>query len=146
MSFFKGVATKPKHYDDTDYRVEQESTFWYLFGVKETDCYAIIEHEKGTTTLFVPRRPEVYKMWMYVKPVEDFQTDYKVEKVMFVDQIEEYLKVTKPSVTYLFSGVDSDSKIEAEEPEEKYLRHCSVINRDVLWDVICNLRVRKTEE
>ena len=48
---------------------------------------------------------------MYVKPVEKFISDYKVEKVLFTDQIEEYLKDYKPSVTYLFSGKDSDSGI-----------------------------------
>ena len=83
---------------------------------------------------------------MYVKSVEDFQTDYKVEKVMFVDEMEDYLATTKPSLTYLFSGVDSDSKLAVEEPEEKYLKHCPVINRDALWPSICNLRVVKTED
>ena len=72
--------------------MEQESTFWYLFGVKETNCYAAIENDSGNSVLFVPRYEEAYKMWMYVKPVEKFKSDYKVEKVMFVDELEEYLK------------------------------------------------------
>ena len=136
----------PKHYDDTEYIPEQESTFWYLFGVKETDCYAIIENNTGNTVLFVPRYPEIYQMWMYVKPIEDFKKDYKVERVLYVDELEDYLKESKPTITYLFSGTDSDSGLEAAEPENKYLKYCSNLDRKVLWEVISNLRVRKTED
>ncbi len=66
---FKGIEDLPKNYEDTNHIVEQESTFWYLFGVKETGCYAAILAESGKTVLFVPRMPEIYGMWMYVKPL-----------------------------------------------------------------------------
>ena len=44
ICLFKGIEDVPKNYEDTNHIVEQESTFWYLFGVKETNCYAVIEN------------------------------------------------------------------------------------------------------
>lgn len=61
-----------RNYDDIDEVVDQESTFWYLFGVKEANCYALIENGTGKTTIFVPRLGENLKMWMYIKPNELF--------------------------------------------------------------------------
>jgi len=54
VSLYKGIPTIAKNYDDIDYLVEQESTFWYFFGVKEADCYAVIHHGSGKAVLFVP--------------------------------------------------------------------------------------------
>ena len=68
IALFKGITPVHKNHGDTDHVVEQESTFWYLFGVKETDCYAIINFKTNKSTLFIPRYHEDYKMWMYVKP------------------------------------------------------------------------------
>jgi hypothetical protein len=34
VSLFKGISTIHKNYDDNDYLPEQESTFWYFFGVR----------------------------------------------------------------------------------------------------------------
>ena len=126
--------------------MEQETTFWYLFGVKEADCYAVIEPETGSSVLFVPRHPEAYKMWMYVKPTEEFIKDYKVDKVLYTDEIETWLQDYKPTTTYLFSGTDSDSGLKPEEPEEKYLQHCGELERETLWKLISNLRAIKTEQ
>lgn len=146
MCLFKGIEDIPKNYEDTNHVVEQESTFWYLFGVKETNCYAVIENSSGDSILFVPRYEEAYKMWMYVKPVEKFLSDYKIQKVMFVDELEPYLKGKEPSEIYIYTGTDSDSKITTYEPEQKYLDCGKKVNREVLWPTICNLRVVKTEE
>ena len=61
---FKGIPTLPRNYEDVDYMPDQESTFWYFFGIKEPDCFAVITPSKeknedglykNTTTLFVPR-------------------------------------------------------------------------------------------
>lgn len=91
ISLFKGITPVHKNHEDTDHVVEQESTFWYLFGVKETDCYATIDFATGKSTLFIPRYHEDYKMWMYVKPQEKFIEDYLVDEVKFVDEIEKHL-------------------------------------------------------
>ena len=44
VSLFKGIEMVSKNYDDIEYLVEQESTFWYLFGVKEADCLAVFHN------------------------------------------------------------------------------------------------------
>jgi Xaa-Pro dipeptidase len=65
--------------------VEQESTFWYLFGIKETNCYAVIENRNQHTTMFIPRLDDNYKMWMKVKTREEIKEESLVDDVCFVD-------------------------------------------------------------
>ena len=67
VSLFKGIVTIHKNYDDNDYLPEQESTFWYFFGVREPDCLALIHNTSGKTVLFIPYIPEDMKLWMIVK-------------------------------------------------------------------------------
>jgi hypothetical protein len=56
-----------------------------LFGVKETDCYAVIHNDSGETTLFVPRLDDAYRMWMYVKERDVFKKEVGAREVLFVD-------------------------------------------------------------
>jgi Xaa-Pro dipeptidase len=83
---FKGIPTVHRNYDDIDEVVDQESTFWYLFGVKEADCYALIENGSGKTTIFVPRLPESLKMWMTIKPNEEFKKGSEADQVLYSDE------------------------------------------------------------
>jgi Xaa-Pro aminopeptidase len=101
---------------------EQESTFWYFFGVKEADCYATIHHGTAKTVLFVPFLDEAYKLWMTVKTPEELKKEYGVDEVRFVDKLRDYLEEVKPSTIYLFAGLDSDSKREVPEPEPELLK------------------------
>lgn len=89
---FKGIETLYKNYDDIEFLPEQESTFWYLFGVKEPDCFAIIHNGSGKVVLFVPLLSEDYKLWMFVKSCEEFKKEYNIEEVRFTSEIKEYLK------------------------------------------------------
>lgn len=79
LTLLKGIETLHKNYDDIDYLPEQESTFWYFFGVKEPDCLAAIHHDTGKSVLFIPEIPEDYKLWMIVKSKEEFKQEYKVD-------------------------------------------------------------------
>jgi hypothetical protein len=45
----------------------------------------------GETTLFVPRLDEAYKMWMYVKPVEQFKKEVRAREVLFTDELEKFI-------------------------------------------------------
>lgn len=96
ICLFKGIEAIPKNCEDTDHFVEQESTFWYLFGIKETGCYAIIHNDSGEATLFVPRLDEAYKMWMYVKPVHQFQKEAHARQVLFTDELQGFISTLKP--------------------------------------------------
>jgi Xaa-Pro dipeptidase len=52
----------------------QESSFHYLFGVREPDCFGFIEAKTARTTLFFPRLPEAYAIWMGdIKSLEYFK-------------------------------------------------------------------------
>lgn len=78
---------------------------------------------------------------MIVKSAEEFKAEYKVEEVLYTNQVRKYLEDIKPTV-YLFSGVDSDSGLKVDEPSENDLQGFTV-NREVLWPLISNLRAVK---
>jgi len=52
--------------DDTDHEeiFRQESNFHYLFGVAEAGCFGTVSVPDGKATLFVPRLPDSYAVWM----------------------------------------------------------------------------------
>ena len=54
------------HVYDTDMEAifRQESYFHYLFGVEEEDYFGAIDIATGKTTLFMPRLPSSYAVWM----------------------------------------------------------------------------------
>uniref|UniRef100_A0A182TIS7 RAP domain-containing protein n=1 Tax=Anopheles melas TaxID=34690 RepID=A0A182TIS7_9DIPT len=76
------------HYDtDVDYVFRQESYFTYLFGVTEPGCYGTVEIKTGRATLYVPRLPEEYAVWMGpLLGLEDFKKKYEVDTVHYVDE------------------------------------------------------------
>ena len=53
---------------------------------------------------------------MYVKPHEKFKSDYGVDEVRLTDTLRSYLEEVNPSTLYIYSGLDSDSKIQVSEP------------------------------
>ena len=116
VSVYKGIEEVPKNYDDINQVVEQESTFWYFFGVKESHCYGLIHHDTGKTVLFVPKFDEGYKLWMYVKSLEQFKKELDVDEVIYETEMREYIEKVSPSCIYLFTGVDTDSGISPAEP------------------------------
>lgn len=87
---------------DTDITIDvfrQESYFQYLFGVQEPGFYGTIRVSDGLTTLFAPRLPEEYAVWMgKLWTLEDFKKKYEVDEVFYEDEIE---KVLKEKDTYL---------------------------------------------
>lgn len=64
--------------------------------------------------------------------------------MIFVSELKQYLADLKPKV-YLFSGVDSDSGLKVDEPNDGFLEGLTV-DRGVLWNVISNLRAVKTPD
>lgn len=65
--------------------MEQESNFKYIFGCDLLDCYGILEVESGKVTVFVPKYPESYKMWMVVFSNEEIKEKYRLDDVLYVD-------------------------------------------------------------
>jgi len=59
---------------DTEKVFRQESSFAYLFGVKEPGFYGVIDIHTGHTILYMPRLPEEYAVWMgKIQPPSHFQ-------------------------------------------------------------------------
>jgi len=115
---FKGGNQEERYDTDHEPVFRQESFFAHLFGVTEADCYAVIEVPSGKTTLFIPRLPAEYAVWMGpIHPPESFQTKYGVDAVLFVDEVPAWLKAhaavaassaDKPAIHTIY-GENSDS-------------------------------------
>lgn len=62
--------------DETDHEpiFRQESTFQYLFGVRDPDCFGTVELATGKATVYIPRIPAECAIWIgKVMPFEHFQ-------------------------------------------------------------------------
>ena len=97
---------------DTDHHLlfRQESNFHFLFGVEFPDCYGTIDTATGRATLFVPRLPEAYTVWMGPPPtVAEFKDMYKVHEVKYVDELADFVAALAPPLLYLYGGMNTDS-------------------------------------
>lgn len=131
---------------DVDYLFRQESFFQWCFGVKEPSCYGVINAKTGESVLFVPRLPEEYATWMgRLLSLEEFQSMYEVDKVCYVDELDNYFQSAAPKLILTLNGQNSDSKLFSKpasfEGIEKYIVNC-----DILHPIISECRVIKTAE
>lgn len=113
-----------------------------MFGVEEPDCYALIEVDTGKTILFPSKIPEAYKIWMFVPDEKHFIKTYQVDDVVYVEEMEQYLKKIKPSTIYLFNGVNADSENRPDQPKFPFLVNYNLNNVD-LYNIINEQRVIK---
>lgn len=59
-----------------------------MFGVTEPGCFGLVEVHSGITTLFVPRLPEEYSVWMgKLLTCTDFKKKYQVDHVFYADEV-----------------------------------------------------------
>lgn len=59
-----------------------------MIGVTEPGCFALFNCSTGTATLFIPRLPEDYSVWMgRLLTPSDFKNKYSVEEVFYVDEV-----------------------------------------------------------
>ena len=102
---------QPQEYDtDRQLLFYQESFFQYLFGVKEPGFYGGVEVGSGKCTLFMPRLPESYAVWMgRIHPPDHFLEQYAVDDVRYVDEMASVLSALRPSVLLLLQGPNTDS-------------------------------------
>ncbi|XP_049826665.1 xaa-Pro dipeptidase isoform X2 [Aethina tumida] len=145
--FLQGGSEIPFYDTDTTYIFRQESYFTWCFGVTEADCYGAIDVNTGESYLFVPRLPESYAIWMGpLHSLEDFSKKYEVSHVYYSDEISTVLKKISGSDTELLviSGVNSDSGFSFPQPTFEGIEDFK-INKSILFDVIANLRVYKTD-
>mmetsp|Transcript_2844 Transcript_2844/g.5460 ORF Transcript_2844/g.5460 Transcript_2844/m.5460 type:complete len:507 (+) Transcript_2844:22-1542(+) len=146
-----GVASER---NDTDHEnlFRQESYFHYLFGVKEPSFWGCIVYttHTTTTTLFAPRLPEEYAVWMgRIKPLSEFKATYEVDDVKYADELEAFLAdvaaASPDAPLLLLEGTNSDSG-------SKYLPPSLPTpfpkppDTTTLFPVLCNNRVYKTDK
>ena len=84
----------------------------------EGDCYAAIEVPSGKSTLFIPRLPAEYAIWMgAIIPPEGFTAKYGVDVTLYVDEVASWLgalpvvasaSAEAPAV-HTLHGLNSDS-------------------------------------
>ncbi|XP_058463293.1 xaa-Pro dipeptidase [Malaya genurostris] len=129
---------------DVDYVFRQESYFTYLFGVTEPGCYGTVDVASSSATLYVPRLPAEYAVWMgpLLSP-EDFLKKYEVNAVYYVDEIDAKISELNPSVLLTLSGPNADSGLQAKPAYfngiEKF-----IVDSDILFPVIAECRVIKS--
>lgn len=106
----EGGKADTRHDTDHEPLFRQESWFHWMFGVKEPDCYGAVHVETGKSTLFIPRLPAEYAIWMgRIRTTDDFKEEYKVDEVMYVDELESYLSGLAPERVCVNYGLCHDS-------------------------------------
>lgn len=79
--------------DDTDHGplFRQESFFHWATGVTEPDCFLALDVDGKKSTLFVPRLPEEYGVWMgAIMTTDEFVMKYSVDECKYTDQLDDH--------------------------------------------------------
>ena len=129
---------------DTDILFRQDSKFHYLFGVKEPDFYGVIETETKKAILFIPRLPESFAVWMGPIQTPEYYKDlYKVDEVLFTDDLPAYFEKFAPEVVHVTYGENTDSGSFAVPAKFEGLEKYNV-EKAFLFNAITESRVFKT--
>eukprot|EP00045_Choanoeca_perplexa_P011086 m.115923 g.115923 ORF g.115923 m.115923 type:complete len:511 (-) comp15508_c0_seq3:74-1606(-) len=141
----KGGEQETRHDTDHENIFRQESYFHWCFGVLEAGCYGAVDIETGAATLFMPRLPPAYSIWMgKIWPVDKFQARYAVEHCQYVDEIPAFAEAYKGKTVHVLYGMNSDSGNFAAPADFKGMESYTV-DKSALFPVIADLRVYKTE-
>lgn len=124
--------------------MRQESFFYYLFGVKETGCYASIDIHKEEATLFIPFPELGYKIFMVVFDKPDFEKIYGIH-AEYIKDMESFVEKLAPKKIYLNYGKNSDSGLFTTIPEQSWIDKYQV-DKEVLYPVLCRCRSIKSPQ
>jgi Xaa-Pro dipeptidase len=131
---------------DIDYHVYQESNFYYLFGVTEPNCYAMIDFKTKRASLFVPKLDNMYKIWMTVLSPKEIEERYEMD-VYFIEDMAKTIRNRNPSKVYLNTGVFSDSGNPTIIPEEEHTKEFeAILDQDTVYELVSESRTTKTEQ
>ena len=75
--------------------MEQESFFYYLFGVQETGCYACINIATEEAILFPNEPNPLYQIWMKIYPKEWMESRYEM-KAMYSKDLKTFIESLNP--------------------------------------------------
>lgn len=144
---FRGGISASRDETDCEPLFRQESTFHYLFGVREPDCLATIDLETEKATLYIPRLPAEYATWMgHILPPTHFQGVYKVDRVLFVGEFASSIMEIDPEKVYLHKGYNTDGKAWSTPASTKGLDGLDCDASSILYDAVVECRVIKSPE
>jgi Xaa-Pro dipeptidase len=148
LALFKGSVDIPIAFStDVNYPEYQESYFYYLFGVTEVDCFGILDFENDTSILFIPKYDKMNLIWMNILDKEGFKKKYpSIEQILYVDEIEDYMKRMNTTTVFLNSGRNSDSGLHTVIPDAYLYSSVENVVTDILHDIIADCRVYKSKE
>nr|AKF43199.1 metallopeptidase M24 family protein [Melianthus villosus] len=146
--FLQGGEEKTRYCTDHTELFRQESYFAYLFGVTEPGFYGAIDISTGKSTLFAPRLPENYAVWLgEIKPASFFKERYIVNAVCYTDEIvkvlqDEYQGPGQP-LLFLLHGLNTDSD-NFSKPAEFEGKEKFEVDLTTLHPVLTECRVLKS--
>eukprot|EP00656_Telonema_subtile_P018009 TRINITY_DN19714_c0_g1_i2.p1 TRINITY_DN19714_c0_g1~~TRINITY_DN19714_c0_g1_i2.p1 ORF type:complete len:471 (+),score=132.32 TRINITY_DN19714_c0_g1_i2:182-1594(+) len=142
----QGGSNPERNDSDHEPVFRQESNFNYVFGVKEPDCFGVVDIDDGTSTLFVPRLPEDYAIWMgEVRGTDSFKQEYQVDAVKYTDELMAHLTEKDPKVVYTMRGKNADSGSFAVEASFDGIENFRVDNGKLFPELI-ECRVIKSDK
>ncbi len=133
--YLRGGAVSRRYNTDFEYPFRQESNFLYVTGVDEPDMSAVLHCGTGEYVLVIPRRDAQFAVWMgYVLTADDYIGKYGPDKVIYDDELSEWLKKLKPETVHGLPGSEQDIRQFGLTPETGYLQDalawCRVIKTD----------------
>lgn len=145
-SFILLEGGKDISFNDTDININfrQESYFQYMFGVKEPGCFGCVRIDTFQTTLFVPRFPPEYGVWMgRLLSTDEYKCMYEVDEVQYVDQLDSFFTDRSPKTIYTLNGQNTDSGLFAKPATFTGIEKHAV-DQNTLFPVIAECRVIKS--
>lgn len=109
LIYIKGGKAAHRYDTDFEYAFRQESNFLYLTGIHEPDFHAVLDLYDTSYTLVIPRRDSKYAVWMgYVKPSEHYSETFRPDRVIYDDQMDEYLIRRNPGLVYVLGQDEAE--------------------------------------
>ena len=136
-----GGKSETMYDTDRDLLFRQESNFQWLFGVKEPDCFGMIDLEKNKSYLFIPRLSESYAVWMGpIKPPKYFRDLYQLDFCHHIDVFDVVIDELEARSVIMFPHLSNTVDL------EKYLIEVTLEKcKFDIQEEIVNLRMIKTD-
>lgn len=133
---------------DVNYLFRQESSFMYLFGINEPNCYGVIDltNNLNTSILFITKpSPNVQIFMGKYKGCDYYKQKYGIDLVYCTDEISTILKSRAIDLLYTNKGTNINSKLSTIEAKFNGIEQFTVDNTQ-LYSRLCECRVIKSEK
>lgn len=139
---------------DTDvvhYHFQQEANFYYLTGVREPQCYAVLDVKSGFVTIYITlSMSDRDRVFMQIPTLKELTDKYALT-FREMNNFYSDFKVRKPSKIYVLSGVNSDSKshvvtAKLDFPHDVKEYQSKVDNNPLIYEILADTRSKKTNE